>query len=423
MNVKPARVVLWGNLPVKRSALPETLADLRNWPAVDKQGLAGPMAVSYERRVEAIRLFVEEQEVSLAEIGRRTGVHREQLYRLINRCLTQHPDGRIYGFRGAIPHKHIKEYERTVKVRASKPRGRGGAAGALKQLLRHMPAIARWIAKEARMRERKLQPGEIREVRKSLRTLHREFLKRLRDAGVTQDEWPFNRDEMGYRSFQDHFYGGAAEDSDGDACQIEDAGQVFTQGQDLDEKSPPAMRPFDAVQFDGHKLDLRLTLSFKDQLGLETLVELTRIWILICLDVATRAVLGYSIVYASEYNMDDVAEALQSCFGPHKAPKFTIPGMAIRAEGGFPSGLFEQAQFPAWRWFEYDSAKSHLADATLSRLTDIVGCFVKSGRLGEPDDRAFIERFFAVLARFGLHRLAGSTGSSPTDVIRELADC
>lgn len=424
MKMQAARIILWGNLPIQRSSIPEALADLSSWPRVDKKAMSDTRAAAYDRQVEAIREFVEEPDTSLKEIAKRTGVHREQLYRLLNRCLTTHEDGRIYGYRGAIPHKHLKEYARTDIVRASKPRGKGGAAGAMQQCLRNHPAIARWLAKEAKMRERPLRPGEMREVRKGLRSLHREFLKRLRESHVSPSEWPFNRDEMGLRSFQEYFLSDRAKHPECDEELDSTPGKVGNGRTDdaVEEKPPPALRPFDSVQFDGHKLDLRVTLSFKDQLGLETLVELTRIWILVCLDVVSRAVLGYSIVYAPEYNSDDVARSFQSCFGPHKGPKFTIPGMSIREGGGFPNGVFDQAQFPAWKWFQYDSAKANLAHASLERLTEIIGSFVKSGRLGEPDDRAFMERFFAVLARFGLHRVAGSTGSSPSDLVRELAD-
>lgn len=419
--MKAARVVLWGNLAIRRSAIPETLADLSSWATVDKSALSPPAAAVYERQVEAIRLFVEQPDLPIADILKQTGVHREQLYRLLNRCLKTHTDGRIYGFRGAIAYAHLKEYERTQKVKPSKLQAKGGAAGALKQLLRNLPDIATWLAKEARIRDRSLKPGEMREIHKGVRSLHREFLKRLRTAGVREDEWPFNRDEQGLRSFQEYFYSGAAKALDGDEGDAA-PGKVALEEPALEKQGPPAMWPFDTVQFDGHKLDIRVTLSFKDQLGLETLVELTRIWVLVCLDVVTRAVLGYSIVYATEYDSDDIARALQSCFGDHKGPTFSIPGMAIRPEGGFPNGLFEEAKYPGWRWFQFDSARANLANATLERLTDIVGCFVRSGRLGEPDDRAFMERFFAMLAKHGLHRLAGSTGSSPDDLIRELAD-
>jgi hypothetical protein len=57
----------------------------------------------------------------------------------------------------------------------------------------------------------------------------------------------------------------------------------------------PATRPYEAVEFDGHKIDVRLTLRIDDPFGFETLLVLHRIWILLLLDVATRAVIGYAL--------------------------------------------------------------------------------------------------------------------------------
>jgi putative transposase len=319
---------------------------------------------------------------------------------------------------------HLKRYERIATVKASAPRARGGSAGALGQLLDRHPKLRRWLERQAAERYRPLRSGEMREVRKTIRRLHKQFLEQCKTLGVRLDEWPFNRDEMGFRSVQAFIHacknaptgraGGGPGDDPGAIAAEEPAAAP-------DEAPQPALLPFDAVQFDGHKIDMRLTLRFVDPFGMESLFELTRIFILVCLDVATRAVLGYHIALSSEYDSDDVACALQACFGEHRAPKFTIPGLSVREGGGFPSQRFDAARHPGWRWFQYDNAKANLAASTLERLSDVVGCYVHAGRFAEPDDRAFIERFFAVLARSGLHQLPGSYGSSVDDVVRQLA--
>ena len=422
-----AHVILWGRMPITRSAIPEQLADLSHWPGVDKTALADNARSRYDQQVDAVTLFVEQPDVPLAEIERRTDVKRAQLYRLMDRCLRKHDDGRIQGFRGLLPYKHLKEYERSARVAATKPRGRGGSAGALQQLLDRLPTLRRWLVRQARQRNQPLRQGEVREVRTTLRHIHKQFLKLCTKLGIKETEWPFNRDEQGFRSVQAFIYreqrSPTAERGDA-ACDV--AGELS--GDDAPEVAGEegwhaALLPFDTVQFDGHKLDLRLTLRFIDPFGMESLFELTRIFILVCIDVVTRAVLGYHIVLSQEYDSDDVAHALQACFGPHRGPALTIPGLSVREGAGYPSDVFvDQARFPGWRWFQYDNAKANLSDATLGRLSDIVGCYVHAGRLGEPNDRAFIERFFATIARLGLHRVPGTTGSSTDDVVRRLGD-
>lgn|GEM_PF-258553 len=423
--MRPSRTVLWGHLPIKRSAIPELLADLSTWPTVDTTAFEETDRAIFDSRAEAVRLFVEERDIPIAEITRRTGIHREQLYRQLGRCLGKAEDGRIHGFRGLIRNKHLKEYVRTAPVRPSKPRSKGGAAGALRSLRNRHPKIGLWLERQAKQRSKPLGE-ETRKVKKKFSAIHKEFLEKCRDAGVKDTEWPFNRDHLGERTLQEFIR--RIENSCGDSGSDQDSSVLPTPEKLADSGSrtesgvPQPILPFDAVQFDGHKIDLRITLRYVDPFGLEFLFELTRIWILVALDVVSRAALGFQVVLAPEYDSDEVAKALQSCFGSSSPPPFTIPGLAVRQGGGFPCDLFEVAKHPGWRWFQYDSARANLAEANLIRLGDIVGCFIHTGRLGEPDDRAFIERFFAYLAKSGFHQVPGTTGSNPSDSVRRLGD-
>jgi putative transposase len=421
--MRRARIVIWGDMAIKRSAIPDLLRDLNGWPIVDETFLSPEEIKHFHNRSEAVRLFVEVPDMTITEITRATSIHREQLYRLLERCLRRHNDGRIQGFRALLPNKHLKIYERKLHVNLSAPRHRGGAAGAFSALLLRYPELERWLTRRIKLREKALAADEVREVRTTIGRLHKQFLEKCREQGVKDHEYPFNRDMLGLRSLQSYVARVAVMVRANDSGE---AGMVKSNDRNSSKNLPPILQlaslPFEVVQFDGHKIDLRVALKFKDASGLESIFELTRIFILVCLDVATRAVIGYHLVLSIEYDADDIAMALQNCFGVRTAPTLTIPGLSVRAGGGFPSDFFEQAQYAAWRWFQYDNARSHLAEATLSRLTDIVGCYVQAGRLGEPDDRALIERFFATLARNGLHQIPGTTGSSPSDKVRTLAD-
>nr|WP_322787211.1 hypothetical protein [Paraburkholderia mimosarum] len=62
--------------------------------------------------------------------------------------------------------------------------------------------------------------------------------------------------------------------------------------------APPASRPYQVVEFDGHKLDIRLKVVVSDPLGFAHEFEIERVWLLVIIDVSTRAVLGYHLVLA-----------------------------------------------------------------------------------------------------------------------------
>ncbi len=60
-------------------------------------------------------------------------------------------------------------------------------------------------------------------------------------------------------------------------------------------------RPYQMVEFDGHRIGLRLKVVVRDPLGFEHEFEIERVWLLVIIDVCTRAVLGYHLVLAREY--------------------------------------------------------------------------------------------------------------------------
>ncbi|MFB9129088.1 hypothetical protein ACFFYR_40320 [Paraburkholderia dipogonis] len=49
------------------------------------------------------------------------------------------------------------------------------------------------------------------------------------------------------------------------------------------------------VEFDGHRLDVRLKVVVRDPLGFEHEFEVERVWLLVIIDVCTRVVLGYHL--------------------------------------------------------------------------------------------------------------------------------
>ncbi len=62
--------------------------------------------------------------------------------------------------------------------------------------------------------------------------------------------------------------------------------------------APVATRPYQVVEFDGHRLDIRLKVVMLDPLGFTHEFEIERVWLLVIIDVCTRAVLGHHLVLA-----------------------------------------------------------------------------------------------------------------------------
>lgn len=417
-----SRVFLYGSANFTRASIPEILADFGALPTVDIKALSPEALVQYGANLEAYRLFVLEADVTLAEIRRRTGVHQKQLYRLLDRVVSPAADNQIQGLRGLIPGKHLKAYTRVEPVRGSSKLDTSSASGALQQLLRKFPVILDWIRKEAKKRNTPLKKDEMRQVKKPTTQLHGEFLDKCHTAGVSDFEWPFNQDYRGYRSFVAFLKKCELEHSDRHPKAGDGPGQPEADRERPDAWPLVALQPFMVVQFDGHKVDLRVTIAVPDPFGLERLIEISRIWILVVTDVRTRAILGYSIALGVEYNKDDFAEALQASLAPHRRVQLTIPGLKVKDGGGFPTDVQPELAYHRWTWFQFDEAKAHLANDSLDRINKVLGTWTIGGRLGEPNDRAYEERLFGILEECGFHRIPGTLGSSPKDPRRKLAD-
>jgi predicted DNA-binding protein YlxM (UPF0122 family) len=413
--------ILYGSLRFDRASIPAELRLTEVWPSADPSALSDKDRKTYDARVQAIELFIAEHPLSLTEICKRTGIAPKEIYRHFNRCIETHSDGRINGYRALLPYELRKPYQRTAAVTNNSKR----AAGAFAQLVNRYSELANWLKALVAKRAKDNKKPDVRIIGRLTKDIHRSFLDRCRKAGIKPTEYPFNQDLLGIRSLstylkklaQEHLsfvdqanYLGA--DHVGGMPTIESFGIPL-----------PAAKPYHAVEFDGHRIDLRLSISIKDPFGYETILEIERIWILAIIEVVTRAILGYSLVIGGEnYSKDDVESAIEDALMPHQPRSLTIPGLTYANAGGFPSAKFPACSYRCWSWFRFDNAKAHLAKETLRRLNKVVGCISHAGEIGNPDGRPFIERFFGYLARNFSQRITGTTGSNPLDVQRILAD-
>jgi putative transposase len=185
---------------------------------------------------------------------------------------------------------------------------------------------------------------------------------------------------------------------------------------------PAATRPYQVVEFDGHRLDIRLKVVVSDPLGFEHEFEIERVWLLVIIDVCTRAVLGYHLVMGREYSRYDVIKTIENALEPHRSRTFSIPGLSYGLQEGFPSERLLELGYATWEWIKLDNAKANLANETLSALCEFVGCCVDAGPRHSPDERPYIERFFGTVHTRLSSRLPGYTGSHPRDLRRALSD-
>ncbi|MDN8617153.1 integrase [Variovorax ginsengisoli] len=395
--------------------------DPASWPAFDTGALSVAKRQVFATRQQAIELYAAGQ--TLGQIEQSTGIDRRQLYRLLDRCVALHEDGRPFGWRAAVSYARVRGYKRCARVAPTRDGESRGAAGAFGLLLDTYPALAKWISDRVRARnvniiQRTTDDGLRLRVR-GLKNVHTEFLRECRALGLTVLDYPFNVQQAGIRSLSAALRSECLH-SFGRGAHLAGAQQL--KGMPHETSTPVATQALDVVEFDGHRLDVRLKVVVRDPLGFEQQFEIERIWLLVILDVFSRAVLGYHVSLNREYSRYDVIRTIEAALAPHRTRSFTLPGIGYGVHGGFPSDKLPELGYATWRWFKLDNAKANLADDVRHALAEFIGCFIDAGPAHLPDDRPYIERFFGSIAASLSSRLPGYTGSSARDVRRALMD-
>jgi transposase InsO family protein len=254
-----------------------------------------------------------------------------------------------------------------------------------------------------------------------LHDAHRKFRDACRDLKLTVRDYPLNHERQGLRSLGKAIRKLATR-TFADAARMAGAQRISPPWSDQEKNAlTVACKPFDIVEFDGHKIDINLQVSFEDAGGVVEHIKINRVWLLVIIDVFTRAILGWNVVLSPEYNRHDVMRTIQQALMPQrKRTQLSIPGLSYAFSGGFVGEVLPFLDGACWDHLRLDNARANLAADTLALLSTVVGCLTEAGPVGEPTERPFVERFFGTMETTLYHRLQGTTGSHPRDIRRRL---
>ncbi|MDE1997884.1 MAG: hypothetical protein KGI52_03040 [Burkholderiales bacterium] len=371
---------------------------------MDDRRLSAQVKAVFAARVAALSLYAQGQPLAL--LSQETAVTIGSIYRWIDRAQQIHADGRPWGYRALLPYIRVKTYERTSEPKVLKE-GKAGNAGAFTQLLIRYPKLERQLRKELTSGAVKLMPSinEQGRLQGVVGALGR-FQSTCRELGLTAADYPLSQRDKCVRSLARHLRASLKADAQ---LTAKAAGVRVKPSSALRGDVRDAPRAFDTVEFDAHKLDLRLKVILdRDPIGGEHAVPIERAWLLAVIDVATRCILGWHLVFGKECNRFDVIEALRRAVLPIPRPQLDIPGARLIDSGGYACEVMPQTQYAVWRQIRLDNARAHLSADCLDLLCDTLGCQVDFGPAYHPDDRPFIERYFATVVQTFSRRLPGA---------------
>ncbi|WP_354687530.1 hypothetical protein [Cupriavidus necator] len=388
--------------------------DTSLWASPDEGALEGERRALYFARKQAVSLYL--SGATADTIKRLTSLGAKQAYRLIReRCLETHPDGRPYGWRGLVPWTRIKHYRRHRKIHVSQ--FGGGAVGALQALLDAQPELRQ--AFEARILA-SATGKRLVETRQSKRRHCGWLLDQLRELGCEQrNEWPFNTATLGYVSIG-RFIDRVLSANPRALAAASGGPDLVSKLKTGDGTGRPVQKFMQRVEMDAHKLDGRFCVSLPLMGGgfREKIVH--RLWVIVILEVMSRAVLGYYFSMRREVSKDDVLRALKRALGKWCARPVSFSDKAYLPDAGLLSVLGDDFVGLCWDETSVDGALAETCQHVRDALRDTVRATLLEPKTSfskrrSKDDRPFIEAFFRNLAGKGFQRLSNTTGAKPQD--------
>ena len=387
---------------------------VETWPEPDVGAIADAKRALYSKRKEAVLLYL--QGVAGKSILDRTGVHPRYLNDLIReRCMHTHSDGRVYGWRALVPNVHIAKYTRKTKVKANLKGG--GGAGALSTLLLLEPEFASRLDKYILKTFPDQKLGESRRPRHALWSW---FLKELRSLGYEiRNEWPFTTETMGYSSIC-RYADAVMNANPKKAARIVGGPQLEKKMESGDGINRPVEDPFARVEMDAHKLDGRFVVLIPQINGGWSPRIVHRLWVIVLLEVVSRAVIGYHLSLRFEVNKEDVLAAIKSALVRWNRKDLSFSTEPYFEDAALPSGHHDRYVGLCWNETSVDGALAETCQTVKGKLLDVVGSSLMDPSAGfaqrrSKDDRPFIEAFFRTLASRGLQRMSNTTGSKAQD--------
>ncbi len=389
--------------------------DRSKWPSVHEDSLEHKKRKIFIKRKDAIDMYLDGKK-TVREICETCGINQTDLYRLLKRCMLEEKNNRVYGYKELIPGYRIKSYTRQANINGY-DEDTENLTGAFMRLLEIYPNIKTQIHNLV-FNIRKNKPSQ---PIKRGKDIHVEFIRICKEEGIIPEkgDYPFNSDDHGKRTLYRYIKelkvanpGLAVKDYGADA-------EMLYNNTGISNKNSIPVRPFERVEFDGHKLDVTIAFKYTTIEGDEVVDVINRIWLLMVVDVATRVILGFNLVLDKEYSAADVMVCLRNAIMPWSAKKVTIPGMKISDGGGFASEIIPETAYAVWDEISFDNAMANVASSVDNVLKKLVGCHVNTGPVSTPTARPVIEKLFHTLEETGFHMITSTTGSNPKDPRRQ----
>lgn len=378
---------------LKRRDRREVARAAEDWVEVNEKTLPEKEASVFEKRADAIRFYLAGG--SLEQIKKDFSLSTKELYRYLDRCETESPDGSPYGWRGLLFGQRILPRKISKKDQSL----RLGHANEFAQFLSRFPNIRENLISLAKTGRKVDEKGPNRKL--SVMKIKEKMIADCWENGLTIRDYPLSTESEGYGAVRRFVI----------AARRDHAGGKFPAGGISD--LPPVLRCYQRVELDGHKKDVICTVELPSPTSRGVYyLPIERLWLIPLIESKSTAALGYSIAYGLNYSTSDLIKAIRSSIFPWKPMELTAPNLRYPDGGGFPTGLDEKLAFVCIDEILLDNHKAHLSSSSESELHRVLGATPVYGSIDNQNARALAEGFFLEFERV-LQLLPSATGSDP----------
>jgi hypothetical protein len=342
--------------------------------------------------------------MSIKQVAQKHNVSQGRVSQLLERCLGGDSEAPPALTAGLIPYQNIADKRRVSPL----PHHHApcGTATAFQNILDRIPSLRE--ALDAMILANIKNTAYAQRVTPS--AAHEEFKRCLAEAQWPTDRYPYTTASLAYESVRRYLHTRTAE------LMAERQLRRLKPARNLGLHST-GFRAQRATQIDEHTLDLqdRIHLLLDEHL---IPLRLGRASVLVAVDVDTTCRLGYYLAPTRHPNRQDLLTLIERCQQPWHPQDLATPDLCYTPGACFPSGV-EGAYPVSFGTVQFDNALVHQANAICDLLAEKTGATLSFGLPAMPEVRHRVESVFDFIGEHFSHRVASTTGSYPTDPIRE----
>ncbi len=379
--------------------------DTSNWQPVDVSNLDKRRLEKFHMNKRALKLYFNTDD-NIDQICKKANIGRSALFRLVKRATLIQTDGLPLEYLACISRYRLKQYERKTLSDA-------GTAGRFHQFLHSHPGLKDQLDGLA------LGAIELNFSRvkgSHFKSLWKRFRKMCSSSGIDiSNAYPFSNKDGGREAVrryvhairQTNFVAAARIAHGSGAARFAAANSLLA--------PPVTLTPYSRAQLDGHLIDALFNVRIQDPQGNDQDLLLSRIWLLVLIDVASRAVLGYSLSLSHNYTSNDVLDCIASSFDVWAPLELPENSLKYLPGAGLPCGVIDACRMRSFDTIQMDNAWSQLSQRVQERILSSGA----TNRPCTPRADAFVERFNRTFESLGFHEYPNTTGTGPTDPCRQ----